>query len=282
MLPIRSEVMIMSEEKTIQRTRDMQTRDSLAAGLRQFELPAEPVVLAHSSLSALGWVCGGPVALIRALLDWLGPAGTLVMPAHSGDLSDPAEWENPPVPEDWWEPIRQHMPAYDPALTPTRGLGRAPELFRTWPGSRRSDHPAFSFAALGPAAEAITADHSLEFAMGENSPLARIYELDGFVLLLGAGYDSNSSFHLAEYRAEGATRIEQGAPIAVNGRRRWQRYQDIELNEETFNQMGRDFEATGQVQIEAIGSASGRLFRQRHCVDFAVPRIEAQRQHSKR
>lgn len=270
----------MSEEETIRDSKDLQTRTSLVADLGRFQLAAAPVVLVHSSLSSLGWVCGGPVALIQALLDWVGPEGTLAMPTHSGDLSDPAKWENPPVPKAWWEPIRQHMPAYDPALTPTRGLGRTPEIFRTWPGSLRSNHPTLSFTALGPQARFITEGHSLEFGLGEGSPLARLYELEAWVLLLGAGYDSNTSFHLAEYRAVGAKVVEQGSPVMIDGQRRWQIIREIEFNEQVFSQLGTDFEGQAEVQIQPVGSASARLFRQTACVDFAAPWIERHRQTS--
>lgn len=77
----------------------LQTRASLAAALRDLGVRPGETLLAHTSLSSLGWVCGGPVALVQALLDAVGPDGTLTVPTHSGDNSDPAGWSAPPVPE---------------------------------------------------------------------------------------------------------------------------------------------------------------------------------------
>ncbi|MEV5899524.1 AAC(3) family N-acetyltransferase, partial [Streptomyces sp. NPDC052127] len=125
------------------------TRDSLAAELRALGVEPGEILLVHSSLSSLGWVCGGAVAVVRGLLDAIGPDGTLVVPTQSGDLSDPALWSNPPVPAQWWERIRTAMPAYDPLITPALGVGVIPETVRTWPGALRSAHPQTSFAALG-------------------------------------------------------------------------------------------------------------------------------------
>ena len=259
----------MPEANLINNSPLPQTRTSLAESLRQLGVEAGMTLIAHISLNAIGWIAGGHVALIQALMDVLTPAGTLVMPAHSGDLSDPALWENPPVPESWWPVIREHWPAYDPRITPTRAIGRAAEAFRSWPGVCRSAHPALSFSAWGAKAAIVTEGHELENALGEGSPLARIYDLDGWVLLLGCGHDSNTSFHLAEYRAPGAKRIQQGAPISVNHEHTWRVYADIDLDSDIFPDIGAALEQTGTVAIGQVGLAETRLFPQKPAVDFA-------------
>ena len=81
---------IERESSAIARTERPNTQESLATDLRALGVAPGMTLLVHASLSALGWVAGGPVAVIQALMDALTPQGTLVMPANTGDNSDPA------------------------------------------------------------------------------------------------------------------------------------------------------------------------------------------------
>ncbi len=258
----------MSELFAIQAADAPRTRDSLARDLQALGLEAGASVLVHASLSALGWVSGGPVAVVQALQDVLTPEGTLAMPAFSGDLSDPARWQNPPVPREWHQTIRDSMPAFDARYTPTRGVGRVAETFRSFPGVLRSDHPTASFCAWGRQAEFVTAGHTLADALGEGSPLARLHDLDARVLLLGT--DRNSSLHLAEHRSGTRGRVKQGAPILKNGGRVWQVYRDLDEDDTDFPTIKAAFEAAGGVRRGRIGSAQAGLMSQRALVDFAT------------
>ncbi len=87
----------MREAEIIKKTPVPRTIDSIAQDLRQLGLAEGTTVIVHSSLSAIGWVCGESVALVRALMDVVTAEGTIVMPAQTS-LCDPALWNNPPVP----------------------------------------------------------------------------------------------------------------------------------------------------------------------------------------
>lgn len=241
-------------------------------------LEAGDVVMLHSSMRSLGFIAGGMQALVQALLDVLGPGGTLVVPTHTPENSDPAGWRNPPVPEAWWPVIREHTPGFDPARTPTRWVGVVPEVVRGWPGALRSGHPQVSCAAIGWHAEQIVAAHPLEDAHGDGSPLGAINRLDGKVLLLGCGHGSNTSLHLAEARQPSPPRgAASAALLKPDGKRRWATWEEVAVDEDDFEQLGAAFEATGAATIGRVGEATARLMSQRALVDFGTAWIAANR-----
>ena len=264
----------MSEADAVRPETAPNTRASLAADFRTLGLVEGDLVLCHSSLSALGWCCGGAEALLAALLDVLGPGGTLVVPAHSSHLSEPSNWCNPPVPPAWWPVIRETMPAFDDHLTGTRAMGALPDCLLRHPARLRSSHPQVSFAALGPLAEEIVGRHALAQSLGDGSPLARVYDRNGRILLLGVGHDRNTSLHLAEARADwpGKAFKEEGAPVMRDGRRVWVRFRDQDWDEEDFPAAGAAFEAAcpDAVRRGPIGRGEAILLEQRALVDFAA------------
>jgi aminoglycoside 3-N-acetyltransferase len=237
------------------------------------------VLVVHSSLKAVGDVNGGPVAVILALEQALGPGGTLVMPTHTADLSDPSTWHINPEPEEYWPEIRATLPAFDVDLTPTYNMGIIPETFRKQKGVIRSNHPDTSFAAWGKHARQITDHHELVPIFGEQSPLARVYDLDGWVLLLGVGHHNNTSLHLAEGRARipHAT-MHTGSPMLVDGVRQWVPYDDIDWDDTGFEDLGADFARDSGLQRQGkIGKADALLVPQRPLVDYAVTWLERRR-----
>lgn len=268
----------MSEQRAIERADEPNTVPSLAADLRALGVEEGETLLIHTSLSALGWVCGGPQAIVDALCEVVTESGTFVMPTHTGQYTDPAGWSEPPVPDDWIEPIREMMPPFRSEVTPTRGMGAVPECFRNYPDVVRSRHPEVSFAAWGVDAEEIVADHGFDYGLGETSPLSRIYERDGRVLLLGVGHDRNTSLHLSEYRAEipkGTT--ASSAPVLRDGERIRVKYEDIETSAEDFATVGAAFEREIGLTEGQVGAATAKLVEQRELVDFAVEWFEKNR-----
>ncbi|MFP4321234.1 MAG: aminoglycoside N(3)-acetyltransferase [Anaerolineales bacterium] len=258
----------------------MLTQTDVAEQLRQAGWAPGMAILVHTSLKQIGgWVPGGTGAIIGAMLDVLGPTGTLMMPTFTMDNSEPSYWQNPPVPAAWWPTVRAATPAYNPQTTPTRMMGILAEHFRTWPGIRRSVHPQGSFAAWGHHADTLTADHDLVQQFGEASPLGRLYALDGHVFLLGVGHGNNTSLHLAEERRQNPKRAPQGSAMWVDGACHWVTFETVDYDDADFVQLGAAYEAAfpKAVQVSTLGKATVRLMRQRPLVDFAVEWLNTQR-----
>ena len=260
----------MSEKDVIEKTKTPVTINMICNGLHNLGLKKGDIVLVHSSLSSLGWVCGGAQAVILALMESVGEEGTIAMPAHSGDWSDPVNWSNPPVPKEWVPIIRGNMPAFNKDMTPTRGLGKTAELFRNLPRTLRSDHPLVSFAANGRYSDRITKNHQLNCQFGMDSPLGAMYGLKAKILLLGVGYDSCTSFHLSEVLT-GRMPLERfGTSILREGKRQWVEFEDFKYDSDDFEKIGADFEIAYEVKKGKIGNSDCKLFDMKTGVDFAT------------
>lgn len=256
------------------------SRTGLGAALRELGIGAGDVLLVHASLSSLGHVIGGAVAVVQAMLDVLGPTGTLVVPAFTAGNSDPSRWartRKSAVPAAWWPDIREHLPAFEPAISPSENVGAVAEAVRTWPGAVRSGHPQTSFTALGPDAARLMSDHPVDCHLGPGSPLGRLAELadpPARVLLLGVPFAVCTAFHLAEYRQPDPPQRDYECVIHQDGRRAWYRYRDVLLDDSDFQQIGDALESAPSpaalVRRGAVGAATARLVPLFGCVRFAT------------
>jgi aminoglycoside 3-N-acetyltransferase len=151
--------------------------------------------MVHASLRSLGWVIGGSQTVVEALLDWLGPEGTLCAQASWEDIPfGHAGW-----PDDWRSAYETGMPPFDPGLSAAAPYeGRLTERIRTWPGARRSANPATGIAAIGTRSDELTTGHRLDDGFGLSTPYNRLVEWDAQVVLIGAPLRSISILHHAE------------------------------------------------------------------------------------
>ncbi len=226
-------------------------------------------LMVHSSLSAIGWVPGGAPAVVRALLDVLGEAGTLAMPAATPLCADPATRAGARIPADRLAEARENLPLFDPRTTPTT-MGAIPEAFRTWPGTMRSSHPLESVCARGPSAAAITRSHPLAFSEGRGSPFERLCELDSRILLLGVGFNRCSALHHAESLVERRRTTTVRFPALEGGRRVWIEAPNVaDDNDVHFPVIGERYVAAGRARVGRVGEARSILFPMRDLVDFA-------------
>jgi aminoglycoside 3-N-acetyltransferase len=262
------------------------TRSRLAGDLRRLGLRPGAIAMVHTRMSAVGWVVGAAETVVRALLDVLGPEGTLM--AY-------ASWqEHVYHAEDWPEAHRAAYladpPAFDPATGEVdRDYGRIPERVRTWPGARRSSHPEASVVAVGPRAPWLTADHPDDDGYGAASPFARLVEAQGQVLMLGAPLETVTLLHHAEAIARVAEKRRVTFRVAVlepDGSVTEKVYTDIDTSEGAFPYadlalQADAFEVIAQAALGAgigvrgvVGQAESHLFPARELTAFAVAWLE--------
>lgn len=249
------------------------TGEALVADLRALGVRPGRPILVHASLKRVGWVEGGAATVVDALFEILGPAGTIVVPAGTEDNSATSRTHLARVQGMTAEQRSRYfseMPAFDPDRTPSTGMGALAEHVRCMPGALRSKHPQMSFAALGPLAKVIIDGHAMDCHLGEESPLARLYEEAADVLMLGAGYRSCTALHLAEYRYTTAPPTRSySCVIEQMGEAVWWTYQDVVLDDHDFPALGAAFDNTPYVRTGQVRSAYSRLMPLRQTVDFA-------------
>tara|TARA_R110000823_G_scaffold210224_17_gene340639 strand:- start:10123 stop:11025 length:903 start_codon:yes stop_codon:yes gene_type:complete len=146
------------------------------------------ILMVHSSVNNLAPGFDGDTGeLLRALIEFVGPERTLVMPAFNfGEYGTGAR-----------EKLKRE-PRFDLRRTPSQ-MGLLTELFRRSRGVLQSRHPVYRVAALGPqAAELIAGHEHSPSGMGSNTPFDYMARQNAQILGIGKPFQVMTQVHHVE------------------------------------------------------------------------------------
>lgn len=190
--------------------------------------------------------------MIEALRESLGPQGTLVMPSWPSDDDQP----------------------FDPQETPSAAdLGIVADTFWRQPGVLRCEHPQ-AFAAVGPKAVEITSDPLPLPPHIPASPVGRVHDLDGQLLLLGVGHQANTTLHLAELKAGVPYGLAKSCTVYENGRPTRINYRENDHCCERFDLADTWLRERGLQSEGVVGHAAAKLTRSRDVVETAAAHLD--------
>lgn len=258
-------------------------RSDLVRDLRALGVQPGSVLMVHTRMSAIGWVVGGSETVVAALLDVLGSAGTLMAYIGWNDSTGGlTRW-----PPEWQEAYRSERSPFDPEFSETdRQMGRVPERIRTWPGAKVSGSHFRRMAAIGSAAGWLTKDQPWNHGFGPGSPLAKLVEANGQVLLLGAPLDRLTILHHAESLVDSPEKrlTRHVIPVRESGEVVWREVSDHDTSTTIgafpYERAVGDqdpFAVIGQLALDAgcgvsglVGEAESHLFPAKPLVRFGV------------
>lgn len=256
------------------------SRSRLVADLMELGVKSGDVIMLHASVKAIGWIVGGPDIVIQCLLNVLGTDGTLMM--YVGWEDSPynlREWD-----QEWQQVYLKECPPFDPRTSRAyRKWSILTEYLRTWPGVHRSNHPEASFAAVGAQARWLTDNHPLQYGFGQGSPLAKLCEAKGKVLLLGAPFDTITLLHYAENLAKVPNKriAHYRAPMLRNGKQVWVEIEEFDTcggilpnARAYFDIIPCEFLSFRKGISGKVGVAQSYLFDANEFVNFSVQWLE--------
>lgn len=252
----------------------MWTEEQLAESLRGLGLSEGAAVVAHVSMRAIGPIDGGAETLLAAFRRVLGSEGTLLVPTFTPQFTDPGQSEGAPDSLEEIEALRSMIPVFDLENTPAARLavGVFPEVVRVQPDAHRSNHPYVSFAAVGPLAERLTAHAPFHYPLGSDSPPARLYDSNGWVILIGVGQEVNTSLHLAEVWSD-VPYIHRTVRVKT-GEDHWVEMQGSPECSEGFPRIEPVLRQARILRRGPVGDAPAQLMRLRETVSMAVMMLQ--------
>ncbi|MBU0579067.1 AAC(3) family N-acetyltransferase [Patescibacteria group bacterium] len=222
------------------------TKEVIVNNLTKMGLGLNNIIEVHSSLSSFGIVDGGAPIVVDALMEIVGPKGTIIMSAYP---------MSPPIPltkKEKTQGIKWKVKRLDLKSNEKTGMGTISDEFK----SRKDVYLGTNLhrvAAWGKSAK----KHSGGYRY--------FLELDGLVLLIGVGIDRCSSLHLAENDTPIPQEIKNYEKIPSNILKNYPKDEwSIGFGETPHDAWQKVFSVADQkglIQHHKIGSAKCLLFK---------------------
>ena len=170
------------------------TPDEVTQGLLQVGLKEGDSVMMHATLEKIGTVDGGAAMIIHRLLRVIGDNGTLLMPTFTLISRHGKSHDNFTAPNCWCEGKEERHVPFIPELQPDKQLGAIAHRLCSWPRSRRSKHPGYSFVAVGKHADEVVSELRLDDPL---LPIKKLLKYNPNILLVGLDLTAVTAIHLA-------------------------------------------------------------------------------------
>ena len=148
----------------------------------------------HTSLERFGAVDGGAAMVLHRLLGVLRKGGTLLMPTFTSITRHSGSHDNFTKSGCWCDGKESRHVPFIPELQPDKSIGAIAHRLCSWPSSRRSRHPAYSFVAVGKYVDEIVRENPLDDPL---LPIKKFLRHDPILLKIGVDFDSVTAIHLA-------------------------------------------------------------------------------------
>ena len=248
---------------------DIITKDDIVQRLKAMGIQNGSFVYVQAALNSFGYVVGGSQAIIEALMEVVGYEGTILMPTFTQNIIDPASLSNTRIEREDWNLIRDNMLPYDKKLSTPFHMGEVSVQFIKNDAVLRSAHPNFSFAAWGKYAKILCEKHALHFGLSQESPLGKLFDMNGFILLLGIPMESCFAMYFAQYDNAKIPLKILSSPVNSRSFTVWKDMIDLDFNNDGFKEVGEILEGRHLMKTDYIGNAVCRFFSFREAVKIA-------------
>lgn len=249
---------------------DIITKEDITQQLQNIGVQRGMLLLVDACSEKMGYISGGIQTFIDALMEAVGYEGTIVMPSFTPQFIDPACTGSKKIDRENWELLRDTALPFHKKLSPPETTDAMVHQFMRNEGVVRSYHPIYSFVAWGKYAKIICDKHPLHFGLSKESPLGKLSELNGFVLLAGCSFKACTIFQLARYSGEQLPIKIMTSPIEQNNQMIWKDMLDLEMDTSGFEVIGEVMEERKIVKNMYINTSRCRFFSAREAVNIAT------------